>query len=66
MSDTSRTMIYGSIAAAGVVALASVSDLVTGIPFGFQSGKTWLMDILFLVSSAIVIYLGWDALKDLR
>ena len=66
MSDTSRNMIYGSIAASAVVAVAAILDLITGIPFGFGSGKTWLMDILFIISSGIVIYLGWDALKDLR
>lgn len=66
MSDTSKKMIFGSIAAAGLVALAAVSDLITGIPFGFDSGKTMIMDILFLVSAGIVIYLGLDALKDLR
>jgi hypothetical protein len=66
MSDTSRKMIYGSMAASALVAVAAIADLVTGVPFGFGSGKTMIMDILFLVSAAIVIYLGWDALKDLR
>ncbi len=66
MSDTSRKMIFGSMAAAGLVAVAAITDLIMGIPFGFGSGKTWLMDILFLISSGIVLYLGWDALQDLR
>ena len=66
MSDTSRKMIYGSIAAAGIVAVAALADLVTGMPFCFGSGKTLVMDILFLVSAGIVIYLGLDSLKDLR
>lgn len=66
MSDTSRKMILGSIAAAGVVGVAAIADLVTGMPFGFGSGKTMVMDILFLICSGIVIYLGIDALKDLR
>ena len=59
-------MIYGSMAAAGGVAVAAILDLATGIPFGWTSGQTWLMDILFLVSSGIVLYLAWDALQDLR
>ena len=66
MSDNSRKMIYGSIAAAGAVALASITDLIIGIPFDWGAGKTLVMDILFLISAGIVIYLGWDALKDLR
>ncbi len=66
MSDTSRKMILGSIVAAGLVGLAAILDLVTGMPFGFGSGKTLVMDILFLISAGIVVYLGLDALKDLR
>lgn len=66
MADTSRKMIYGSIAAAAVVAVAAITDLVIGIPFDFGAKKTMVMDILFLISAGIVIYLGWDALKDLR
>lgn len=66
MSDTSRKMILGSIVAAGLVGLAAILDLVTGMPFGFGSGKTLVMDILFLICAAIVVYLGLDALKDLR
>jgi hypothetical protein len=59
-------MILGSIVAAGLVGLAAILDLVTGMPFGFGSGKTLVMDILFLICAAIVVYLGLDALKDLR
>lgn len=66
MSDTSRKMILGSIVAAGLVGLAAILDLVTGMPFGFGSGKTLVMDILFLICAGIVVYLGLDALKDLR
>lgn len=66
MSDTSRKMILGSMAAAAIVAVASITDLVIGMPFDWGSGQTMIMDILFLVSSGIVLYLGWDAYKDLR
>lgn len=66
MSDTSRKMIIASMVAAALVAVAAVADLILKVPFDFNSGKTWLMDILFIVSALIVLYLGWDAYKDLR
>jgi hypothetical protein len=66
MSDTSRKMIIGSMAAAALVAVAAITDLITDMPFSWGSGKTLIMDILFLVSAGIVLYLGWDAYKDLR
>jgi hypothetical protein len=62
-AEGSKRMIIGSIAAAGVVALLSVLDLIMGIPF---AGYSATMDILFIVAAALVGYLGWDAYKDLR
>jgi hypothetical protein len=56
-------MIIGSMAAAAIVGLLSLLDLVIKIPF---AGYNPVMDILFLCSAAIVLYLGWDAYKDLR
>ncbi len=64
MSPTmAKRLIIGSMAAAGIVALLSVLDLALKIPF---SGEYIAMDILFLCSAAIIIYLGWDAYKELR
>lgn len=62
-SDMAKRMIIGSMVAAGIVALLSVSDLIIKVPF---RGFSPVMDILFLCSAAIVLYLGWDAYKDLR
>ena len=62
-AEGSKRMIVGSMAAAGVVALLSILDLILGIPF---AGFSMLMDILFIVGAAMVAFLGWDALKDLR
>lgn len=60
-TSTSKKMILGSMIAAAVVALAALVDLVAGFPFAGQM----IMDIMFLVGAAIVLYLGWDAYKDL-
>lgn len=62
-SDMAKRMIIGSMAAAGVVALLALMDLVIKVPF---AGYSLAMDILFLCSAAIVLYLGWDAYKELR
>lgn len=63
MADLPKRVVIASIIVAGVVAVASVLDLVMGLPFG---GKhTMVMDILFLICAGIVGYLGWDAYKDL-
>jgi hypothetical protein len=64
MSDAPKKLVIGSMAVAGVVALAAIADLATGVPFSGTHSK--LMDILFLVAAGIVGYLSWDAYRDLR
>lgn len=64
MQDMPKQVIIGSIAVAGAVAVAAVADLFVGVPFS-GSSHTQLMDILFVVASAIVVYLGIDAYRDL-
>jgi hypothetical protein len=64
MSDAPKKLVVGSMIVAGGVALLALADLVTGVPFSGEHSK--LMDILFLVSAAIVGYLSWDAFRDLR
>ena len=60
-SNFSKNLVLGSLAAAGIVALMALLDLVLQLPFAGSK----LMDIMFLLSSAIVGYLGWDAYKGL-
>ena len=62
MSGVSKKMIIGSIISAGLVAVAAAADLVMQVPF---AGHV-VMDITFLVSAALVIYLGYDAYKDMN
>lgn len=56
-----RRLIIGSMAAAGVVALAALVDLVLGVPFA----QRIVMDIAFLIAAGLVIYMGYDAYQDL-
>jgi hypothetical protein len=60
-SNVNKQLVYGSFGAVGFVVLLCVLDLAIGFPFG----RSMVLDILFLVSSAIVGYLAWDAYKDL-
>lgn len=62
MSDLSKRMVVGSMIVAGVVALMSIADLATGLPFSGKLTKT--MDIMFLVCSAILGYLSWMVMKE--
>lgn len=64
MQDLPKNVVIGSMAVAGVVALAAIADLVIGVPFsGSEHSRT--MDILFIIAALIVGYLGWDAYRDL-
>ena len=58
-----KNLIFGSMGAAGLVALLAILDFAIKVPFG---GAAPLFNILFLVASAIVLYLGWDTWKESR
>jgi hypothetical protein len=56
-------MIFASAGAAGLVAFLSILDMAVKFPF---AGYSLTFDILFLITSAIVGYLSWDAYRDIR
>ena len=60
MSKQMKRMLIGSIAASGLVAVTAVVDLVLAIPY---SGSM-VFDALFLVAAGIVIYMGYETLKE--
>lgn len=62
MSDLSKRLVMGSLIVAGVVALMSIADLATGMPFSGKLTKT--MDVLFLICSGILGYLSWTCMKE--
>ena len=62
MSSSSKKVIVGSMAASGLVALLSILDLALGIPFK----RSFLMDVMFLLSAGAVIYMAYDAYQDLK
>ena len=60
MSKQIKRLLLGSMVAAGLVAVTAVIDLIIGIPY---SGML-VFDIMFLVSAALVIYMGYETLKE--
>jgi hypothetical protein len=56
-----QRLIIISMIAAGLVAAAALVDIVLGIPFS----QKIVMDVMFLIGAAIVIYMGYDAYRDL-
>jgi hypothetical protein len=58
-----RMMCFGSMGVAGLLLLLFVFDLVLGFPFG---GSSKVVDIFGLVVSGLVLYLAYDAYRDLR
>ena len=58
-----RRMCYAAWALALVAAILAALDLV--LPEKLLGGQT-VMDVLLLLSAALVGYLGYDAYKDIR
>lgn len=59
----SKAMTILGMVVAGLVGLAFLLDLAVGIPF---DGANWVMDVGALLAAAILGYLSWDALRDVR
>ena len=60
MSSLALNIVYASLAVAGLIALACLTDLIAKVPFGGQS----TFDILFLIAAAITGYLGFDCIRN--
>jgi hypothetical protein len=59
-----KILCYGALGVGGLMALLFLLDLVAGFPFG--GGPFVFVDILGLLAAAIVIYLAFNAQKDLK
>lgn len=59
-----KWMCYGALGVAGLMSLLFLLDLLMGIPFGGGAFQT--ADVIGLLASAAVGYLGYSALKDVR
>ena len=57
-----KNVILGSMGVCGLVALASLVDLFTGVPFG---GFSVVMDVMFIVGAVVISYLGWETFREI-
>jgi hypothetical protein len=58
-----KWLCLGSMGVAGLLILLFILDMALGFPFG---GSSAVVDVFGILASGVVLYLGWDAYKDLR
>ncbi len=58
-----KWMCWGSMGVAGLLLLLFVLDMILSVPFG---GVSIVVDIVAVLACGIVLYLAYDALRDLR
>jgi len=56
-----KNMIFAAMGAAGLVAFAAIADMALKVPFG---GYSIVMDVLYLLGAAVVLYIGYDTFRD--
>ncbi len=62
-----KWMCFVALGAAAVMLLVFLLDLVIGFPFGGSGGNPFVVvDIFGIVASAVVGYLGFNALRDVK
>ncbi|MEZ6142657.1 MAG: hypothetical protein R3B84_19015 [Zavarzinella sp.] len=62
-----KWMCLGSMIVAGLVLILCALDLVIGVPFSGEGfGAFLLPDIGGIIASAVLLYLAFDAFKDVK
>jgi hypothetical protein len=54
---------WGSMGVAGLLLLLFVLDLFLGVPFG---GIWKAVDVILILASGLVLYLAYDAFRDIK
>jgi hypothetical protein len=58
-----KWLCWGSMGAAGLLLLLFLLDMILKVPFG---GVNKVVDVFGILASALVLYLAYDAFRDLR
>ena len=58
-----KWLCWVSMGVAGLLVLLFLLDMIIGFPFG---GISPAINIVCMLASALVLYLGYDAFRDLR
>jgi hypothetical protein len=62
-----KGLCWGSLIVAGLMLLLFILDLIVGKPFGGSDlAGMQMVDIFGILASAVLGYLSWNALQDLR
>ncbi len=59
----SKKVVVAAMSLAGLVGAAALIDLITSVPFGHISIA---MDITFLIAAAIVGYMAYETLGEMK
>jgi len=62
-SPMSKAMTILGMVVAGLIGLIFAVDWIVGIPF---DGADWRMNMGALIAAALLGYLAWDAMRDVR
>jgi hypothetical protein len=72
MQQLPKWLCWGAIGVAGVLALLFILDLATGLIFGGgfgggeYAGDVAVIEILGIITAAIILYLGYNVWRDIR
>jgi hypothetical protein len=58
-----KCLCFGSMGVAGLLLLLFLLDMILNFPFG---GISKVVDVFGILASAVVLYLAYDAHRDLR
>jgi len=62
-----KGLCWGALSVAAVMLILFVLDLIVGVPFGGSAlAGMQLVDIFGILASGVLLYLSWNALRDLR
>ena len=61
MTPKIKKILIASMAVTAVVAIASLVDIFTSVPFAGRK----MLDLMFLASAGLIGYLGFDTWKEL-
>ena len=61
--EMEKWLCWASLGVAGLMLLLFLLDLFLSVPFG---GISKVVDVFSILAAGVLLYLSWDALKDLR